>query len=371
MEGNPPLGAAIVRGASNLPAIWNAFSGNKRLRKVLGPMLTTTSPGKRWVHRFDLDKPAVREASLRATTRPSSSTAQPAAAKRGRKVEVPAKTAKASGAGTGTPPGDIAPIALLYHQDAAVRIETIKELSKTGDLSLIDDLIRAHSVEFYTPVHNVYASVLRSMTAQRGHRTKGQWKTWLAGQAAAGRLAVDYQPVELADLVPKDRLNIQPLALRFGPEHFGEMAAALTAKQHDRRLSGQALRYMVANDHRKEVQAFLKSNWLGKYLVHRDADIVGVGYHMNGLANPGPIRARIDEQVRDCLDSPSATVVTNALHLLAGVEGNSTVFVVPDVADSVRMYCSGFLGIGAVLDFDENRSDRQRDRRSRNDGHKV
>jgi len=38
---------------------------------------------------------------------------------------------------------------------------------------------------------------------------------------------------------------------------------------------------------------------------------------------------------------------------------------------ALRLYCSGFLGIGAVLDFDENRSDRQRDRRSRNDGHKV
>ena len=46
--------------------------------------------------------------------------------------------------------------------------------------------------------------------------------------------------------------------------------------------------------------------------------------------------------------------------------------IVPTTASiSHAMYCSGFLGIGDVLDFDENRSDRQRDRRSQDDGHKV
>ncbi|KKL70688.1 hypothetical protein LCGC14_2102410, partial [marine sediment metagenome] len=111
--------------------------------------------------------------------------------------------------GASTQPAGMPPIALLYHGDSNVRIRTIQTLGKAGDPRMIDDLIRAHSVEFYTPVHNAYASVLRSMTGERTRRGKGQWKAWLADQAAKGRLKINYLPISLAALPPKQRAQIQ------------------------------------------------------------------------------------------------------------------------------------------------------------------
>ena len=85
---------------------------------------------------------------------------------------------------------------LLYHGDADVRIRTIETLAATRDLSLIDDLIRANAVEYYTPVHNAYYRALRDMTGQRATRGPGAWKAWLAQEAAAGRLKIDYLPLQ-------------------------------------------------------------------------------------------------------------------------------------------------------------------------------
>ena len=115
------------------------------------------------------------------------------------------------------------PIGLLYHQDHHVRIATIKALAATEDLSLIDDLIRAKSVEFYTPVHNTYNSALRSMSDGQGPSKGANWKHWLAVRAADGRLTVDYLPIDLEVLSAKDREMIQPHMTRQGPEHFAEV----------------------------------------------------------------------------------------------------------------------------------------------------
>ncbi len=227
------------------------------------------------------------------------------------------------------------PIALLYHQDAQVRIRTIYGLAATGDSSLIDDLIRAKSAEFYTPVHNAYGQALRSMTGLRTPPGGGNWKHWLAGEVEAGRLQLDYLPLELDALDPEDRHKIQPIATRLGPKHFEEMAEGLRPGDGGS-VEYEGLRYMVLNDHRPEVEEFLKSDWLSRLLAQPTLNINTLAYRLNGLANPGPLRDRINAQVRASLDSDDPTVVTNALHMLAGVEGFSTVFTVPDVGDRVR-----------------------------------
>ena len=63
--------------------------------------------------------------------------------------------------------------------------------------------------------------------------------------------------------------------------------------------------------------------------------INALAYVLSGLADPGPLRKQIDAQLRECLDSKDPIVLANALHVLAGVEGFSTVFTVPDVAEQV------------------------------------
>jgi len=96
---------------------------------------------------------------------------------------------------------------------------------------------------------------------------------------------------------------------------------------------------MVANDHREAVQKFLSSDWLGRLLALEELQppmINALAYQLNGLADPGPVRERINAQVRQCLDSKDPVVLANALHLLAGVDGYSTFFVVPDTAQQVR-----------------------------------
>ncbi|MBN2314524.1 MAG: right-handed parallel beta-helix repeat-containing protein, partial [Sedimentisphaerales bacterium] len=222
-------------------------------------------------------------------------------------------------------------IALLYHKDSDVRIKAIQTLAASNNPGIIDDLIRAHSVENYTPVHNAYGRALESLTGYRNIRGNGAWKAWLAGEAQAGRLKIEYLPVEPAADVQSDMI---PFAL-VGEDSFNEMSAALTAETYNRQQCYDALRYMVFNDHLPQVQTFLSGDWLSRLFAHQGININDVGYVLNGLANPGPLRGHIDTQVRDCLDSDNPIVVANALNLIAGVEGFSTRFVVPGVEDKV------------------------------------
>jgi hypothetical protein len=222
-------------------------------------------------------------------------------------------------------------IALLYHREPDVRIKAIKKLAMSGNSEIIDDLIRAHSVEIYTPVHNEYDRVLQSLTGNRSVRGKSVWKAWLASEVEAGRLKIEYLPVEPA---ANDRSEILAFAL-MGPDDFNEMAAALTAATYDQQRCQDAIRYMVFNDHLAQVQEFLAGDWLARLFAHQKININDVGYFLNGLANPGPLRNQIDTHVRDCLDSENPTVVANALNLIAGVEGYATRFVVPGVEDKV------------------------------------
>ena len=228
---------------------------------------------------------------------------------------------------------------LLYHCDADVRTKSIEALAATRDPTLIDDLIRAHAVEYYTPVHNAYFTALRAMTGQSAPRGPGAWKSWLAQETAAGRLKIDYLPLSTDSLSPEDRAKIQPLVAQLGSEHLRRMVEDLTAKGRDANARSEALRYMIANDHRDDVREFLTSDWLGRILALDDLQppmINALAYQLNGLADPGPVRERINAQVRQCLDSKDSIVLANALHLLAGVEGYSTLFVVPDTAAQVR-----------------------------------
>jgi beta-lactamase regulating signal transducer with metallopeptidase domain len=228
-------------------------------------------------------------------------------------------------------------IALLYHSDRDIRIETVRKFAENSDSGLIDDLIRAHSVENYTPVHNEYDRVLHSLTGNRNVRGKGAWKAWLDSEVKAGWLKIDYVPIEPAAGV---RNEILPFVLA-GPNGFDEMAADLTAAAYDRQKCHDALRYMVFNDHLAQVQGFLSGNWLVGLFAHRGININDIGYFLNGLANPGPLRKQIDAHVRNCFDSDNPVVVANALNLIAGVEGYSTRFIVPDVEDKVKALTSG------------------------------
>ncbi len=222
-------------------------------------------------------------------------------------------------------------IALLYHRDRDVRILAVQTLGASNNPEIIDDLIRAHSVEDYTPVHNAYGRVLQSLTGYRHIRGKGAWKAWLAREVRAGRLKIEYLPVEPADGVQSEMI---PFVL-IGQDGFDEMSAALTAATYDRQRCYDALRYMVFNDHLPQVKTFLFGNWLNRLFAHRGININDVGYVLNGLANPGPLRDQINTQVCDCLDSSNPIVAANALNLIAGVEGFSTRFVVPGVEAKV------------------------------------
>jgi beta-lactamase regulating signal transducer with metallopeptidase domain len=241
-----------------------------------------------------------------------------------------AKSAAVS-AKTEAAPVNPSDIALLYHSNPDIRIKTIKMLASSNDSGLIDDLIRAHSVENYTPVHNEYGRVLQSLTGNRNVRGKSAWKAWLAGEVEAGRLKIDYLPIKPAADV---RSEILSFAL-VGPDGFNEMAAALTAAAYDRQKCHDALRYMVFNDRLAQVQKFLSGDWLSSLFAHREININDIGYFLNGLANPGPLRKQIDTHVRNCLNSDNPVVVANALNLIAGVEVFSTRFIVPDAEDKV------------------------------------
>ena len=88
-------------------------------------------------------------------------------------------------------PADIPPAALLYHSDPDVRIQTIKTLAESQRPDLVDDLVRAHCVENYTPVHHAYRAALQSISGRRDIRLKGAWKAWLAAVAWLWVLSVD------------------------------------------------------------------------------------------------------------------------------------------------------------------------------------
>jgi C-terminal processing protease CtpA/Prc len=62
---------------------------------------------------------------------------------------------------------------------------------------------------------------------------------------------------------------------------------------------------------------------------------------LNGLANPGPLRGRVNAQLAACLDSTNPVVVHNALWMLAGVEGYTTRFIVPGLTNQVRQLMDG------------------------------
>jgi hypothetical protein len=226
-------------------------------------------------------------------------------------------------------PADLPSVMLLYHRDAELRIQTVQTLSAHGGAEIVDDLIRAHSVENYTPVHNAYGSALSTLTGQRSQRDKGQWKAWLADEVKAGRLQIDYLPLDLDSVGADQRAEILPFATRLEPELFKEMVSILQSQARDRRKLHLALRHMVANDHRKQVQDFLGTDWLGPVLGQGDVNINIIAYQLNGLANPGPLRDKINAQVMACLDDENTVVAANALHLLAGVKGFSTIFTVP------------------------------------------
>lgn len=227
-------------------------------------------------------------------------------------------------------------IALLYHREPDVRIKALKTLAASENPQIIHDLIRAHSVEIYTPVHNEYDRVLQSLTGNRNIRGKSAWKAWLASEVEAGRLRIEYLPIKPASDVQSEILAFALM----GPDDFDEMAAALTAATYDRQKCQDAIRYMVFNDHLARVREFLAGDWLDRLFAHQKININDVGYFLNGLANPGPLRKQINTHVRDCLDSENPTVVANALNLIAGVKGFSTRFTVPGVESKVEALLS-------------------------------
>ena len=190
------------------------------------------------------------------------------------------------------------PIALLYHNDRDVRRGAVEALGQTGDRELIDDLIRARSVENYTPVHNAYARALRTLSGEAKVRGVGAWKAWLAGEVAAGRLKIDYLPLDLECLDQQQRDGIQVFATRLGPEHFETMRAALLGDELRSRKGLEPLRYMICNDHRPEVREFLAGDWLTILLGRRILDgahINHFAYQLNGLGRPGAA-ARADQR---------------------------------------------------------------------------
>ena len=117
------------------------------------------------------------------------------------------------------------------------------------------------------------------------------------------------------------------------------MRAALLGDGLRSRKDLEPLRYMICNDHRPEVREFLAGDWLTILLGRRILDgahINHFAYQLGGLADPGPLRERINAQIRAALDSENPILVANALHILAGAEGYPARFSVPGVADRVH-----------------------------------
>jgi C-terminal processing protease CtpA/Prc len=220
----------------------------------------------------------------------------------------------------GTVRAPLANVALLYHQDPEVRTAAIRALAGGRDPGIIDDLIRACSVETYRFVRNAYDEVLTAWIGPRP-RSPWAWKAWLQSQVAAGKVTIDYQPIVVADLDPNQRAHLDPLALRLGPEHFAHFAGVIRRKRAPEAELRNALRYMVANDHLPQVREFLGSEWLGPCLARKDADISILLFLFHSWTDPDPLRARLHDQVRRCLQADDPMVLANTLHLLAGFDG--------------------------------------------------
>lgn len=229
------------------------------------------------------------------------------------------------------------PVALLYHKDADVRIDAVRRLVAEGNAALIDDLIRAKSVENYTPVHHAYQGGLLRLTGLRNLPPAMNWKAWLESEVAAGRRTIDYLPIDPGAVDASNRRDLQPIAGQLGAEHFSIMARRLVSPSAPA-PDGDALRYMVANDHLPQVREFLAGDWLEKLLARDDVNINLVAYYVNGLAEPGSLRDVINKTVLNCLESDDTKTVANALHLIAGVEGFTTVFQVPGAEPYVRKH---------------------------------
>lgn len=225
-------------------------------------------------------------------------------------------------------------LALLFHTDREIRTQTIKQLAALKDPRIIDDLIRANSVEFYAPVHKAYYMALRSLTGIQERHTRGAWKAWLDREVKAGRLNIDYLPLIIDEVTTDTQKDLQPIAFKIGPKYFDEMSAAII------KADGNALCYMVYNDHLPEVKRFLKSDWMKELFSRKlqDYEINNIAYYLNGLSDTGDLRKRINEQILSCLDSNNPTILENALHLLAGVEGYSTDFKVPDAGEKIAEF---------------------------------
>jgi len=235
----------------------------------------------------------------------------------------------------GPPP----PVVLLYHDDIEIKIRTIDALAATRDRGLVDDLIRAMPFAGHGSVSNAYYRGLRALTGDKTLRNGGAWKAWLAEEAKAGRLKIDYLPLDPGAAPPEQRAKIPPWVTRLGPEHFDRMAAALATPGRTTEERHEAVRYMIVNDHRDDAQKFLGSDWLGRVLAFGDLApqaIALLEYYFAALADPGPIRQQLRAQVAACLDSQDSTVLVNTLRLLAGATPNCLGFPVPDVGAKVR-----------------------------------
>jgi len=244
----------------------------------------------------------------------------------------PARGQGAAPAGAEDP---AATVTLLYHRDPEVRVAAIRALAAREDRGLIDDLIRAYGTEVYTPVRNVYRDVLGRLTGQR-LPDPAAWKSWLQAQVAAGKLTRDYRPIVPAALDPRQRESLDLLALQLGPENFDRFAEALRGHWLNRGEFWRALRYMVANDHLPQVREFLGREWLGPCLARQDADISILLFLFHSWTDPDPLRERLHDQVRHCLEADDPTVLANTLHLLAGFDGGLPGLEVSGVEERVR-----------------------------------
>ncbi|MHC4715296.1 MAG: hypothetical protein ACYTAN_18835, partial [Planctomycetota bacterium] len=215
------------------------------------------------------------------------------------------------------------PVVFLYHKDRGVRARTIEAYAAKGDPALTDDLIRACGIA--TGSWGDFANALRG-AAGNAARHPSTAKAWLEAEVAAGRLTIDYLPLNLDALNPEDRDRIDPLIAKAGPEYFDEMVAAVKSLEAERMVS--ALRYMILNDHLPQVREFLTSDWMADVLSHEltDRQILPLPFALGYLADPGPLRDSIVVQLGDCLGSGDRVKVLNALRVIAGPEGRGGIW---------------------------------------------
>ncbi|MHC4714369.1 MAG: S41 family peptidase, partial [Planctomycetota bacterium] len=211
------------------------------------------------------------------------------------------------------------PVVFLYHKDRGVRARTIEAYAAKGDPALADDLVRAYGVA--TGSWGDFRNALRG-AAGNAARHPSTAKAWLEAEVAAGRLTVDYLPLDFEKVDPKDRDRIDPLIAKAGPEHLEEMVAGVRSLDADNMVL--ALRYMILNDHLPQVREFMTSDWMADVLSHEltDRQIYPLPFALGYLADPGPLRDSIVVQLGDCLASGDRVKVMNALRVIAGPEGH-------------------------------------------------